>query len=258
MAQTPSNVTFIRQMHRARVRSTGWCHRKRRPSATSARTEVCGASEAPLRLSRRAQGQAEETGHDERHRVEGERQGRRAEEEERPERRCGEVGPDDLRSLHLGVGPAEAVGTDDRRQQGEGGGAGEGLAGAQQEQRDVEQVDVGPTQGDRQRQPSDDHRPAEVDEGDEPAPVEPVDVDPADQREEQPRQLLGEQRPGDEQRVVGQGGDEQGAGRRASRRRRRGDRVAQPEAAVVGQRGPHCASRPVALSLRWRVAPRGR
>jgi hypothetical protein len=43
-------------------------------------------------------------------------------------------------------------------------------------------------------------------------PVEPIDTDAADQREQQPRELLGEHGSGDERRIVGTRGDEQRPG----------------------------------------------
>lgn len=62
-------------------------------------------------------------------------------------------------------------------------------------------------------------------------PVEPVHVNAADQPEQQPWQLLGERRQRHRRRVVGDGGDQHGAGHQGDPVAHRGD----------GRRGPERA-----------------
>jgi hypothetical protein len=116
----------------------------------------------------------------------------------------------DGRVVEQGLGRAE--GEEDRVQQGQGGGVGE--------HGHPEQAD-GDTAGG-------------VDPDHQPAAVQPVDQGPADQREQQPGEPLGDGQAGDQPRVAGQGGGQQRPGDQGDAVAQVGDGVGRPQSGEVG------------------------
>ena len=105
---------------------------QRMPSAISARMLALLAQ-----LGRRAR---DDPRHEERAKgeaggIRGERQRHPDREEERPDRRRHELVGEQEGALQAGVGDAEVVAGDESRQQRAAGGVGEGLRGAEDEQR---------------------------------------------------------------------------------------------------------------------------
>jgi hypothetical protein len=99
------------------------------------------------------------------------------------------------------------------RQQRAGSVVREHLRGADQEQRDEHHRHRHHAGHDRQRQQHQDGRAQQIDGDDDEPPVEAVRQRAREQAEQQPRELLQQDRRCDEQRVAGLRGDQQRAGR---------------------------------------------
>jgi len=101
----------------------------------------------------------------------------------------------------------------------------------------------------RQCQPGEHRTAQQVDHDDQPPPVEPVHVDAADQREQQPWQLLGEDRAADQRGVAGKRREQQRAGREHHAVADVRDRAGRPQLRVLRAEWslwsllPHAAAR---------------
>jgi hypothetical protein len=146
--------------------------------------------------------------HGEGQRVEAERRGGRHYEQPRTQRLGGELVDDGERRAEPGVRGGQLIVGDYRGHESRRGRVGQSLADAQDEEDDVPEQDRDRAGRDRRGQAEQRRGADQVDDYDQSAAVEPIRPGAADQREEQPRQLLGERRTGDCGGVCGDRGDQ--------------------------------------------------
>ena len=154
------------------------------------------------------------------HRAEGETCGVRREwqehadgEQERADRRGQELVGEDERALHPGVRDAQVLAGDETRYQRAARGVREVLRRPEDEQDDQDDRDVDGTRDDHRHQSSQDDRATDVHHDDHPLAVEPVRQGPAEDAEEQGRQVFAQQRHGDQEWIERLRRDEQWPGR---------------------------------------------
>ena len=144
--------------------------------------------------------------------VQGERQGGRHHKQPGTNWWGDELVADQVGAEQAGVGPRQPIGRHDAGQQGDRGAVGQGFGGPEQQECRVQHRNRRDAAPYHQCQPRQQRASGQVDPHEQPPPLQPVDVGPGGQREQQPGQLLHEDGAGDQRRTIGEGGHQQRRG----------------------------------------------
>ena len=144
--------------------------------------------------------------------VDAEWEGHADREQERPDRRHGELVQEKDRTVLTSIGHAEIVSLDEARDQGAARGVGKGFRRAQHEQGGENEGDVHEAGHDHGREDDEDDRAEHIDPGDDPAAIVTVGHYPREQSEHEMRQVLAQERERDEKRIARLRRDEQRSG----------------------------------------------